>query len=272
MGNSIGIGQCMEQLGLINDRQKKYSFALNYTLKAQEIFINAGDKELLADNYEQFGTIYKDSLLYETAEENYEKSLALASEAGIKERQRDVLDSLSNLYDILKQPEKELIAYKQYILLRDTIMNGNKAKAIALKEIEYNDFKTKIEEEKRKTAVERKHNLQLLGIAVFILSLIITVLLLSKIKIKHVFVKILGVFALLLLFEFISLLIEPLIAKWTDDNPLYTFLALVAIAAVLIPTHHRLEHWVKEHLTKHHHLKPEEIIPSIDSSDKNQPV
>ncbi len=264
MGNNIGIAECMEQLGLIYDKQKKYSLASNYTIKAQELFIAAGEKEMLAKNYLDEGNIYKDSLMYGQAEVNFTKGLELAKEIGVKETERDALQSLSDLYNKLKQPEKELSTYKQYISLRDTIMNGDKAKAIQLKEIEYDDLKNKIEEENRKAATERKHNLQLLGIAVFILSLIITVMLLSKIKIKPVFVKILGVLALLLLFEFVSLLIEPLISRWTDDNPLYTFLVLVAIAAVLIPTHHRMEHWVKEHLSKKHGGKHPSENPKVE--------
>jgi tetratricopeptide (TPR) repeat protein len=271
MGRDIGVATCMEQLGLVYDKQKKYSLALNFTLNAQELFNKAGEQELLAGDYEQAGIIYEDSLLYEKAEENFRKSYALAKQLGVTEIQRDVLDSLSTLYGKLKQPENELSTYKQYIMLRDTIMNGDKAKAITLKEIEYNDLKNKIEEDNRKAAEERKRNLQLLGIAVFILSFIMLIVLLSRVKIKLIYIKILGVLALLLLFEFISLLIEPLISKWTNDTPLYTLLVLVAVASVLIPTHHRLEHWVKERLTKTHGLK-HEVKKTEEVPDKNQPV
>lgn len=256
MGRDIGVANCLEQLGLVYEEQKKYSTALDYTLQAGELFSKEEEQDLLAENYFQAGSIYKDSLRYEKAEENFMKSLELAKKLGIKETQRDALQGLSDLYGKLKQPEKELSAYKDFISMRDSIMNGDKAKTIQLKEIEYTDLQTKIEEESRKAAAERKHNLQLLGIGVFILSLIICVTLLSKIKIKPAFIRILGVLALLLLFEFVSLLIEPLISKFTDDNPLYTFLVLVGIASILIPTHHRLEHWVKEHLTKKHHTHP----------------
>jgi len=106
LGRDIGIASCMQQLGLVYDKQKKYSMALNYTLNAGELYNKAGEQEFLADNYKQTGVIYEDSLLYGEAEENFLKSLSLAKHIGVMEIQRDVLDSLSDLYGKLKEPEK----------------------------------------------------------------------------------------------------------------------------------------------------------------------
>lgn len=255
-GNKIGTARCLEQLGLISYRKHFHATALSYSAQAGELMKQAGEQNLLAENYLQKGYIYADTALYALADSNYLECLQLAHALGIKEIERDVLDSMSQLYTSTNQPAKALTTFKQYIELRDKVMNDETAKAITLKEIEYADLKSKIEEENKKNAIERTHKLQLIGIAVFILSLIILVVLLTRIKLKHTLIKILGVFALLLVFEFLSLLVEPLIAKWTNDNPAYIFLALVAMAAILIPTHHKLEHWVKEKLTvKHHTLK-----------------
>jgi len=54
------------------------------------------------------------------------------------------------------------------------------------------------------------------------------------------------VIALLLLFEFISLFIHPYISQWEHNNPVLMLLTLVAIAAVMVPLHHKLENVVKE--------------------------
>jgi hypothetical protein len=57
--------------------------------------------------------------------------------------------------------------------------------------------------------------------------------------------------ALLLLFEFIALFLHPYIGNWTGHIPVFMLLILVAVASVLVPLHHRLEHWVKQRLVKH---------------------
>jgi hypothetical protein len=95
---------------------------------------------------------------------------------------------------------------------------------------------------------KRKKNLQLLGIAVFIPAFFGLILFLSKRKVKSRTVEFLGLLALLLLFEFIALFIHPFIGAWTHEAPVWMLLILVCIAAVLVPTHHALEKWLKQKL------------------------
>jgi tetratricopeptide (TPR) repeat protein len=95
---------------------------------------------------------------------------------------------------------------------------------------------------------KRKHNLQLMGIAVFIPAFFGVVLLLSRRKVKSRTVEFLGLLALLLLFEFISLFIHPYIATWTHETPVYMLLILVAVAALLVPIHHSLQNWMQQKL------------------------
>jgi hypothetical protein len=47
-------------------------------------------------------------------------------------------------------------------------------------------------------------------------------------------------------FEFVNLLLHPWVSSITNDSPVLMLLALVLIASLLIPMHHRLEHWIKE--------------------------
>jgi len=63
-------------------------------------------------------------------------------------------------------------------------------------------------------------------------------------------IEIVGVIGLLIMFEFINLVIHPYLAEFTNESPLPMLLILVAIAAVIVPLHHRLEHWVKHKLVE----------------------
>jgi hypothetical protein len=51
------------------------------------------------------------------------------------------------------------------------------------------------------------------------------------------------VVALLVLFEFLNLLLHPFLEELTHHSPLLMLLALVCIAALLIPLHHHLKKW-----------------------------
>jgi len=45
-------------------------------------------------------------------------------------------------------------------------------------------------------------------------------------------------------FEFLNLFLHPFLDKLTHHQPLLILTAMVCIAALLIPLHHKLEHWI----------------------------
>lgn len=95
----------------------------------------------------------------------------------------------------------------------------------------------------------RRYNLQLLGIAIFILSFFLIVVIFSRRRGPTRAVEILGLVALLMVFEFISILAEPTIEGLTNNSPVLMLLTMVGLAALLAPLHHRLEDRVQRWLT-----------------------
>jgi hypothetical protein len=59
-----------------------------------------------------------------------------------------------------------------------------------------------------------------------------------------------GILSLLIFFEFLTLLLHPTVKEFTHHTPIYEIMIFVAIAAILIPTHHRIEHWLIEKLLR----------------------
>jgi ABC-type uncharacterized transport system permease subunit len=74
----------------------------------------------------------------------------------------------------------------------------------------------------------------------------------NKRKAKPRAIGFMGLLGLLLLFEFIALLIHPYIEEWTHGILVLMLLILVAVGSLLVPMHHKLEHWLKEKLTHSH--------------------
>ena len=126
--------------------------------------------------------------------------------------------------------------------------NVNKIQALAFKDqIRIIEDAAKKETE----AQQRKENIQFVLIALGIVTFIILFFMLShSIIVNEKWVSFVGILGLLIVFEFINLLIHPFLERITDHSPVLMLLALVAIASLLIPLHHRIEKWVKEKMTE----------------------
>ncbi len=105
--------------------------------------------------------------------------------------------------------------------------------------------------EKIKANEERRQNIQYALIAFGIITFIIFFLLFSRSVVANErLISFFGILGLLIVFEFINLLIHPWLASFTHESPVLMLLALVVIASLLIPMHHRLEKWIKERMTE----------------------
>ena len=97
---------------------------------------------------------------------------------------------------------------------------------------------------------DRKTNIQYALIALGIVTFITLFFLLSRsIIVTEKWISFFGILGLLIVFEFVNLFIHPFLQRVTHSSPILMLLALVAIASLLIPLHHRIEKWVKEKMT-----------------------
>ena len=106
-------------------------------------------------------------------------------------------------------------------------------------------------QEKVKLEEQRKQNIQYALIALGIITFIILFLLLSRSFITNTkLITFFGVVALLMVFEFLNLLLHPFLERITHHSPVLMLLALVCIAALLVPLHHKLEKWATNKLVE----------------------
>lgn len=126
--------------------------------------------------------------------------------------------------------------------------NNNKIQALA-----FNEQIRSIEEEAKQANAEqrRKQNIQYALLGFGVISFLMLFLLLSRRIITNTkVIQFLGIVALLVVFEFFNLLLHPFLERVTHHNPVLMLLALVCIAAILIPFHHRLEKWATAKLVE----------------------
>jgi hypothetical protein len=94
--------------------------------------------------------------------------------------------------------------------------------------------------------------LQLLLIGIFIPGIFLLTLILSRAHMHPRIVRLLGVISLLFLFEYLTLLLHPIVAAFTHHTPVLEILIFVGVAALVIPLHHKLEHWMIHRLSHWH--------------------
>ena len=125
---------------------------------------------------------------------------------------------------------------------RDTITNtqnrGQMQSQLFARELrDREDAKLRAEE-----VAARSRNIQFGIIALIVITLLVFLLAISRTSVVGAkTIKNLSLIALLLLFEFINLLLSPLLGEVFDQSPLLILLAMVIIAGLLIPLHHRME-------------------------------
>jgi tetratricopeptide (TPR) repeat protein len=194
-------------------------------------------------------------------------------EYGPKEAFASKLGSSKKLYEFYyaKGNNDSAAKYMNYfIIANDSINNANKVAQLQTAKLEDELRQLELQKEKLNQDENRKHNIQLAITAIGVLIILILFLLLSRtILVSHKLVAFLNVIILLVVFEFINLLIHPWLEEITHHSPALMLLGLVALAAILVPLHHRLEHWTSKVLVEKNKAirlsKAKKIVEELES-------
>jgi len=150
---------------------------------------------------------------------------------------------LSDIYDN-KNSDSTVKFLKMYLTARDSLFNTK-----AIQQGQALSFENELRQqekasEKEQEAATRRQHMQYALLAVGIVGFFILFLVLSR---RHItnpkIIELLGVVGLLLVFEFLNLLLHPFLENITHHSPVMMLLALVCIAAILVPLHHKAEKW-----------------------------
>jgi hypothetical protein len=134
--------------------------------------------------------------------------------------------------------------FKIYRTANDSVFSAKTIQQTQLMTFEDELRQQQLNLEKSKEEEQHNQNLQYALIALGIIIFIILFLLLSRSFITNTrLIEFLGVMALLIVFEFLNLLLNPFLDRVTNHTPLLMLLAMVFIAALLVPLHHRVEKW-----------------------------
>ncbi|MBS1749053.1 MAG: tetratricopeptide repeat protein [Bacteroidetes bacterium] len=243
------IGTSMTGLGHTYTKQKNYPFALMRYQTAIPFLKAANDNDIFCEATLGLAALYqqlnkKDSAIYYAT-----LSMATAKKSGFLSHEMEAAGLLVNDYKDKKNIDSAF-AYMSYVQhLNDTINSRSKIKEIQIMSSNEQLRQAEMEENRLIALRNRAQQMQLLFIGIFIVFLFLLTAILNRIRIRVRIVKVLGVISLLMFFEYLTLLLHPNVKEITHHTPVFEIMIFVAIAAILIPAHHRIEHWLIEKLT-----------------------
>lgn len=204
--------------------------------------------------YVQRATFYKKIKDYPRAIADFVKVKGIAQQTSQLEFVQRSAKNLDSLYRWTNNFEQANIYNGIYHEYKDSILTLSKEKELA--QLEANDehqrqirIESEAAEKKRK-----RYNIQYLGIVIGIVVLFISLVMLGMFKVSKTTIKMIGFFAFLMFFEFIFLIFKKNITRLTGGEPMKDLLFMIALAALLLPLHHWLEHKVIHYLTSHNRL------------------
>jgi tetratricopeptide (TPR) repeat protein len=194
--------------------------------------------------------------LYDTKQYNLSKAYTLngfnkANDAKNKLGMIDAAALLRKVYYAIGQKDSSYFYADIKDAYSDSVFNEQQRNQI--QNLSFSQQIKEKEEQVRLSAEnqQRKQNIQYALLALGIITFIISFLLLSRRHITNTkLIQFLGVVALLLVFEFLNLLLHPFLERITHHSPVLMLLALVCIAALLVPLHHKLEKWATHKLVE----------------------
>jgi tetratricopeptide (TPR) repeat protein len=244
------LGYTFENLGSIQGKMGNLSLAISYFNLTIQEGLKANSPKQLNWAYTAVAQYYHDINQNDSSAVYAKKAIAVVQNTAFSNYS---IKPSKLLFDIYRNSNIDS-AYKYSEIFRianDSLFSAKTIQQTQLMTFEDDLRQKELASEKLKAEEQRKQNIQYVLIALGIIIFIILFLLLSRSFITSTrLIEFLGVLALLIVFEFLNLLLHPFLEGVTNHTPLLMLLALVCVAALLVPFHYRVEKWSRAKLVE----------------------
>ena len=258
------------QFGSIHAAMKNSSLALNYWNLALNEANRIGSPKFVSTAYNAIAQFYYASNQSDSAKLYATRAISSVNNTAFYTLNVDPAKLLLNIYR--NSNVDSAFKYSEiYRTANDSLFNIRALQQAQLMAVEEEARLAELKFEEEKSDEARKTNLEYTFIAIGIVSFFMIFLVFSRSYITNPkIIEFLSVIALLIVFEFFNLLIHPLLEKVTHHSPVLMLLALVGLAALLIPLHHKLEHWaVHKLIEKNKQSRLEAAKKTIEQLEKS---
>lgn len=255
----VSMADCFNNIANIYFSNKDFNEAIKTYNKALDMYLEVDDVNNVASTYVNLGIAYSNLKNYNLAIENGEKGLSIAKEAENPMTQKNAYISLIDAYKGIKNYQKALLYSEEYIVLKEFLLNQDQSEKLGqLKgahDLETKQMKAAYEAKekarKEEAALNRKNTLRTMGIFIFIVVLTLVLFFTGSYVLPQKFIDLSTFIIFLLFFEFILVLLEPIIeAGAIRSNPIYKLLLNATLALIISPVHGYLESKLKSEMIK----------------------
>lgn len=252
--NDLFLGTGYLNLSAIYSNREQYQKAIELLMKAVELQTITGDTQSkaisllnLGENYFYLG--------------NKSESRNFLNQAVNLSKEIEDLEILKNCYNILSQLDESegnflsaLTNFKLFSNLKDSLYNDEKSREIGRLEAAYS-IEKEIERQKfleeqrilRETEeINRRNSIQYSAIFIIVAVLFILSFYLGRLQISIKLAKSLIFLTFLIAFEFILVILDPLIQSITANVPLFILGVNCLLALVISPVHSYLEEKIRD--------------------------
>ncbi len=236
-------GTALNNIGNISYRLGQYEFALKTYRQALPLLIQTNDEDFVCETSiglaKTFTALNKnDSALYYGR-----RAYALARQDGFLRRIQESSSFLTNYFEGIKNFDSAYEYQRVLMATKDSLNSIEHIRKAQLLTFNEQQRQTEIANSKIKEAYDLKQRLQFIGIGVLIPNIFILSFYLRKRKVKPKIIEFLGLVSVLMFFEYITLLLHPIVQNLTYHVPLFELIVFSIIAAILTRIHHTVEHW-----------------------------
>ncbi len=237
------LGSILKNLGIIHGKMGNSTLAISYFDLAIKEAYRTNSKRWMNESYTAFAQYYHDVNQNDSSLIYARKAIAVVKNTVFSNKSIKPAKLLLDIYENTNS-DSALKYFKIYRAANDSLFSTKTIQQTQLMTFEEDLRQQQLAIEKIKEEKERQQNIQYALIALSIITFFILFLLLSSRIITNTkVIEFFGIVALLIVFEFLNLLFHPFLERITHHSPVLMLLALVCIAAFLVPLHHRLQRW-----------------------------
>ena len=237
----------------------KMDSAAYYFRRAEPQVEANGNSFLKSKLYDALGDFYRRRSDFPKACGYYLKERAVGQSTGDLQLLRDAALMLDSIYLQMHDYQSAYIYHEEYTRNADSLRNLSRETDLLKLEVDNDGRRRDREAKEEEQATEHRHNVQYMGFTVGLVVLFIVLVMLGWLAVPPSVIRILGFLSFIFLFEFIILLTDKQIQGWTNEEPWKVLLIKIALAAILVPLHHWLEHKVIVYLSNRKRFKAEHL-------------
>jgi hypothetical protein len=267
--NSLLIGASLNNLGNIYRKANNDADALeNYRAGIPYVIAN-NDYSTYAESTLGIAQVFERMGQLDSALAYGKRSFSIASINQFTVKSLNASAFLSNLYKKNNRIDSAFAYLEIAGSLKDSIESSEKIRELQNITTAEQVRQAELEQQRMEQIIDRREKLQLLFIGIMIPIFFLLSVLISRRKVHKRLVEFMGIVSVLLFFEYITLLLHPYIAEKSHHSPIIEIVIFVAIAAIITPAHHRIQHWLLKKLAEYNYLKHHQPFEDNDVDEED---